>query len=84
MTNGDHRRDETYTLYFRVDEESIEQLLIPELRYGCSHVASYVGESNSHLHLVEGDSKFNRFVNVHEIATDYSGWFVKYQVDLSH
>ncbi|KAL8149307.1 F-box protein At5g07610-like [Apium graveolens] len=83
FTHGGQWRTETYTLYFKVDEESIEQLLIPRERCRYYHVASYVGESDSHLHLVAGNSDFNRFFHVYEMAKDYSGWFVKYHVDMS-
>ncbi|KAK2653404.1 hypothetical protein Ddye_013260 [Dipteronia dyeriana] len=41
----------------------------------------YFDESREHLHLVEihGTTKFD----VHEMETDYSRWFMKYQVDLN-
>ena len=76
-------RMDTYTLYFKVDEESVKQLPIPKRQYAYYHVASYIGESEGHLHLVGGDSDFNRLFKVYELARDYSGWFVKYQVDIS-
>ncbi|KAK1399683.1 F-box domain [Heracleum sosnowskyi] len=83
FANGGQQRNETYTLYFKVDEESIEQLPVSEKRYGDYYVASYVGESDGHFHLVEGNYDYNRSFNVHEMAIDYSGWFIKYKVDLS-
>lgn len=51
--------------------------------------ASYVGESEGHWHIVEEVPKLRRnpyftsSFNVYEVARDYSGWFVKYQVDLN-
>lgn len=51
--------------------------------------ASYIGESEGHWHIVEEvpklrpNSYFTSFMNVYEVARDYSGWFVKYQVDLN-
>ncbi|WOH01320.1 hypothetical protein DCAR_0520702 [Daucus carota subsp. sativus] len=58
--------------------------------------ASYIGESEGHWHIIEevprhilGEVPRHRnnpnlsLCNVYEVARDYSGWFVKYQVDLS-
>lgn len=42
----------------------------------------YFGESNGHLHLIEiNNAPATRF-SVYEMEMDYSGWFVKYHVDL--
>ncbi|WOH01321.1 hypothetical protein DCAR_0520703 [Daucus carota subsp. sativus] len=83
FTNHGCWRMDTHTLYFKVDEESLKQLPIPKKQYAYYHVASYVGESEGHLYLVEGDSDFNRLFKVYELARDFSGWFMKYQVDMS-
>ncbi|KAJ0099817.1 hypothetical protein Patl1_20699 [Pistacia atlantica] len=41
----------------------------------------YFGESRGHLHLIKVYCPCTMF-NVHEMLRDYSGWFVKYHVDL--
>lgn len=43
--------------------------------------ATYFGESRGHLHLISiGRPSFTKF----ELERDYSGWFVKYKVDLEN
>ncbi|KAK1399682.1 F-box domain containing protein [Heracleum sosnowskyi] len=75
------KRRESFTLYFKVEEERVEQLQMPRTPW--YRIASYVGESEGHWHLVERYSDFNSVFNVYELERDYSGWFMKYQVDLS-
>ncbi|KAK1351708.1 F-box domain [Heracleum sosnowskyi] len=88
--------DEPYALYFKVEEENIEQLPMPmkvintvqmegqEMVELHEQVATYLGVSEGHWHLVEVYSNSTCLFNVYdEMASDYSGWFVKYQVDLS-
>ncbi|KAK1399666.1 F-box domain [Heracleum sosnowskyi] len=79
-------RDEPYSLYFKVDEERVEQLPMPVKhisRVQMYLVAFYLGESEGHWHLIEVNSDFTSLFDVYEMAIDHSGWFVKYQVDLS-
>ncbi|KAL8149306.1 F-box protein At5g07610-like [Apium graveolens] len=75
------KRRESYTLYFKVEEERVEQLPMPTTPW--YRIASYVGESEGHWHLIERYSDFNSVFNVYELKRDYSGWFMKYQVDIS-
>lgn len=87
--------DEPYALYFKVEEEIVEQLPMPIRHINAveldwqeavemhEQVATYLGESEGHWHLVEVYSDSTCLFNVYEMALDYSGWFVKYQVDLS-
>ncbi|KAB5573968.1 hypothetical protein DKX38_001162 [Salix brachista] len=43
----------------------------------------YIGESAGHLHLVPGSrTSTSQEADVQEMRGDYSGWLVKYQVDL--
>ncbi|XP_074362757.1 F-box protein At5g07610-like [Apium graveolens] len=89
-------REEQYGLYFKVDEERLEQLPMPmrhilpaTLNENPYFAVSYIGESEGHWHIVEElpklrpNSHFTWLFNVYEVARDYSGWFVKYQVDLN-
>ncbi|KAL8121726.1 F-box protein At5g07610-like [Apium graveolens] len=88
--------DEPYTLYFKVEEEILEQLLMPmkhvnadeldgeeEMVEFREQVATYLVESEGHWHLIEVYSDSTCLFNVYEMALDYSGWFLKYEVDLS-
>lgn len=45
--------------------------------------ASYVGESEGHWYLIEVYYDSTCSYNMYDMASDYSGWFVKYRVDLS-
>ncbi|KAL8149290.1 hypothetical protein AgCh_006336 [Apium graveolens] len=87
-------RDDPYSLYFKVDEEKVEQLSMPvkHKRTVQMHVyewvetylvAFYLGEFEGHWHLIEVDYDFTSLFDVYEMAIDHSWWFVKYQVDLS-
>ncbi|KAM7465804.1 hypothetical protein LguiB_013366 [Lonicera macranthoides] len=42
----------------------------------------YFGVSNNHLHLLEIYGPQTTIFNAYEMERDYSGWFVKYRVDL--
>ena len=86
---GGYWRDEPCTLYFKVDEESLKRLPMPSKpdfiipNYADYLIPRYVGESEGHLHLVEFKNSTTTLLDVYEMARDYSGWFVKYQLDLS-
>ncbi|KAL6227137.1 hypothetical protein ACLB2K_001096 [Fragaria x ananassa] len=43
----------------------------------------YFGESAGHLYLIETYQHWNTQFDVMEMERDYSGWFVKYHVDLN-
>ncbi|KAJ0098326.1 hypothetical protein Patl1_20705 [Pistacia atlantica] len=69
-------------LYFTVDEETIHELPMPPLPKGTFlRKCYYFGECRGHLHLIEVYNPCTIF-NVYEMRRDYSGWFVKYHVDL--
>ncbi|OMO52221.1 hypothetical protein COLO4_37360 [Corchorus olitorius] len=70
-------------LYFHMDDEKLGQLPLPnnipsklELRY-----MTYLMECRGHLHLI-GTCLPPTELRVQEIESDYSGWIVKYHVDL--
>nr|XP_043616144.1 F-box protein At5g07610-like [Erigeron canadensis] len=73
--------------YFNLDKEKLQTLPLPEevtqyKDYRDGSMPLYFGESRGHLHLVEnapGDKSLH--LNVYEMLSDHSGWFVKYQVD---
>nr|XP_043617910.1 F-box protein At5g07610-like [Erigeron canadensis] len=46
-------------------------------------VPFYFGESGGHLHLVAGSHlEYHLHLNVYEMLSDHSGWYIKYQVEL--
>ncbi|KAM7465802.1 hypothetical protein LguiB_013364 [Lonicera macranthoides] len=71
------------SLYFNVQEEGIGTILMPPIPedFGERRLM-YFGVSNNHLHLVEIYGPRITIFNVYEMERDYSGWFVKYSVDL--
>ncbi|KAH7855082.1 hypothetical protein Vadar_021040 [Vaccinium darrowii] len=75
------------SLYYNVEEERLGTLPlppIPEDNYGYNREFRYYGESRGHLHLVvtyDRGGPMSR-IDVYEIEIDYSGWFVKFSVDL--
>ncbi|KAL6989448.1 hypothetical protein U1Q18_015197 [Sarracenia purpurea var. burkii] len=73
------------SLYFNLDEErlgTMPMLPVPEGKWWYDKEVMHYGESRRHLHLVEIFSPTTRF-NVYEMERDYSGWFVKFRVDLA-
>ncbi|KAI3756925.1 hypothetical protein L6452_04457 [Arctium lappa] len=75
--------------YFKLDVEQLQKLPLPMQvtssgGYQEGAIPHYFGECRGHLHLVERhDHDENRLnLNVYEMKSDHSGWFVKYQVEL--
>ncbi|XP_057477011.1 F-box protein At5g07610-like isoform X2 [Actinidia eriantha] len=71
------------SLYFNIEDERLGVMPMPPIPPGewSGRQFRYYGESRGHLHLVEIYGPTTQFV-VHEMERDYSGWFVKYHVDL--
>ncbi|TXG70583.1 hypothetical protein EZV62_005518 [Acer yangbiense] len=71
------------SLYFDADEEKLHELSMPAVPDGYGErMVRYFGESRNHLHLIEIYGPCTALFNVYEMERDYSGWFVKYRVDL--
>ncbi|KAF7811483.1 cell division cycle protein 48-like protein [Senna tora] len=78
-------------LYFNVDEEEVKDMPMPSMvhhdddDWDQTHQRQieYFGESRDHLHLIEIYGRKTLEFNVYEMKRDYSGWFVKYHVDLN-
>ncbi|TXG70550.1 hypothetical protein EZV62_005485 [Acer yangbiense] len=71
------------SLYWNIDEVQLHEMpmpttLIPEHRIRLR----YFGESRRHLHLVDMYGPSSTKFIVYEMERDYSGWFVKYRVDV--
>ncbi|MFS8027817.1 putative F-box domain-containing protein [Helianthus anomalus] len=72
--------------YFKIDDQQLHTLPLPLglIPSDSEVVRKYLGESRGHLHLIA----YNKFqggmvrVNVYEMLSDHSGWFVKYQLQL--
>ncbi|XP_071711683.1 F-box protein At5g07610-like [Rutidosis leptorrhynchoides] len=78
----------TDPLYFKLDTEQLQKLPCPvkttsRENYYDGLIPLYFGESRGHLHLMERakDESFLH-LNVYEMLSDHSGWFLKYQVEL--
>ncbi|KAJ0837574.1 putative F-box domain-containing protein [Helianthus annuus] len=72
-------------LYFKIEDEHLQTLPLPlEMAASTSSRTMYFGESRGHLHLIVHDYPKTslKTLNVYEMLSDHSGWFVKYQVDL--
>ncbi|OMO52198.1 hypothetical protein COLO4_37361 [Corchorus olitorius] len=79
---GDHS-----ILYFNIDDEKLGQLPLPKLPpnirsgYGTKYM-TYLMECRGHLHHI-GTCLPPTELKVQEMESDYSGWIVKYHVDLN-
>ncbi|KAL4557172.1 hypothetical protein LXL04_035344 [Taraxacum kok-saghyz] len=76
-------------LYFKLDTEELQSLPLPlpiasDEGYESGDCPLYFGESRGHLHLVETADRSSNFLhlNVYEMLSDHSGWFLKYRVEL--
>ncbi|GFZ15161.1 hypothetical protein Acr_24g0013510 [Actinidia rufa] len=73
------------SLYFNINQErlgTMPMVPVPEGKQWYDRQIMYYGESRDHLHIVEIYSPTTQF-NVYEMQRDYSGWVVKYTVDLA-
>ncbi|PSR93306.1 F-box protein [Actinidia chinensis var. chinensis] len=73
------------SLYFSINQERVgtmPMVPVPEGKQWYDRQIMYYGESRDHLHIVEIYSPTTQF-NVYEMQRDYSGWVVKYTVDLA-
>ncbi|KAF7811477.1 F-box protein [Senna tora] len=81
--------DREKSLYFKVDEEEVRDMPMPSRDHVHHNVRNlrrridYFGEFRDHLHLIEIHGPRKLEFNVYEMRRDYSGWFVKYHVDLN-
>ncbi|PIN20537.1 hypothetical protein CDL12_06779 [Handroanthus impetiginosus] len=75
------------SFYFNVEEESLRTLPMPPMQSEVHTMKRswYMGQSGGHLHLVDIQTNITRAscIDVYELLRDYSGWSVRYRVDLS-
>ncbi|KAH9648011.1 F-box protein [Citrus sinensis] len=83
-------------LCFKVDEEQLQEMPMPPFQVpsnsierlgmmvaeALGRIVVCFGESREHLHIVVNNDRCRKKFNVYEMKRDYSGWFVKYHVDL--
>ncbi|KAL6585188.1 hypothetical protein OROMI_004477 [Orobanche minor] len=68
--------------YFNLDEERLETMPRPPIGLRSTKpMTFYMGVSQNHLHVVEVYASDN-ILNVYEMESNHSGWFIKYEVDL--
>ncbi|KAK1398464.1 F-box domain containing protein [Heracleum sosnowskyi] len=69
--------------YFNVDEERFGTFPRPPIGARRTSMRSfYFGESEGHLHVTEV-CQYATSLSMYEMKSDYSGWFVKYRIDLA-
>ncbi|PPR84415.1 hypothetical protein GOBAR_AA36294 [Gossypium barbadense] len=72
------------SFYFNAEEEELRDLPMPPIPddWECLRRVLYFGESPNRLHLIEIYPPPTSRFSVYEVESDYSGWFVKYNIDL--
>ncbi|KAA3458166.1 F-box protein [Gossypium australe] len=72
------------SFYFNVQEEELRDLPMPPIPDDWEDLRRvlYFGESRNHLHLIEIYRPPTSRFSVYEVESDYSGWFVKYNINL--
>ncbi|KAF3434832.1 hypothetical protein FNV43_RR21919 [Rhamnella rubrinervis] len=72
------------SLYFNVDEKCVREIPMPEPLYPnwSDMRLEYFGLSGDHLHIVGIYEPLWPNFDVYEMKRDYSGWFVKFSVEL--
>ncbi|XP_071736519.1 F-box protein At5g07610-like [Rutidosis leptorrhynchoides] len=74
-----------FILYFKLDEKVLDHIYCPFHLLGVSHelYCGYMYEFRGHLLVVEiPNPPDNVKFKIHELKKDYSGWNMKYRVDL--
>ncbi|KAK6915220.1 F-box domain [Dillenia turbinata] len=72
-------------LHFDVEREVLQTIPMPPKPEGReSRACRYMGEAGGHLHVVEIFDFYPTSFEVMEMKEDCSGWFLKYQVDLTN
>ncbi|MBA0821170.1 hypothetical protein Goarm_018042 [Gossypium armourianum] len=72
------------SFYFNVQDEELRDLPMPPIPDDWEDLRryQYFSESQNHLHLIEIYQPPTTRFCVYEIESDYSGWFVKYNINL--
>ncbi|KAK8343994.1 hypothetical protein V6Z12_A07G051500 [Gossypium hirsutum] len=72
------------SFYFNVQDEELRDLPMPPIPDDWEDLrrCRYFGESQNHLHLIKIYRPPTTRFTVYEIESDYSGWFVKYNINL--
>ncbi|KAL8500254.1 hypothetical protein ACS0TY_020020 [Phlomoides rotata] len=75
------------SIYFEIETEGMKSLLMPPMQ-SKNHTMNrswYLGESGGHLHLVDVHTIItsDSTIDIYELRSDYSGWFIRCRVDIS-
>ncbi|KAL2232795.1 F-box protein At5g07610-like [Sesamum indicum] len=74
------------SFYFKVEEESLGFLRMPFIQSEVQAMERswHLGQSGGHLHLVDIETNITRdsSIDIYELQNDYSGWFLRYRVNL--
>lgn len=75
------------SLYFDLKDESLKTLPMPPI-HGDIYTPKrmrHLGQSGGHLQLIDSEAKMyhNPPMDIYEMNGDYSGWFLKYSIDLN-
>ncbi|OVA19259.1 Mitochondrial carrier protein [Macleaya cordata] len=74
---------ESSSLYFEIERESVKTMPMPPVPDGwAKRNIQYFGECRGHMHLIESYDPSTTCFDILEMVTDYTGWIVKYRVDL--
>ncbi|KAK9051331.1 hypothetical protein SSX86_027958 [Deinandra increscens subsp. villosa] len=71
-------------LYFKIDVQQLQSVALPVEMTAFELHTMYIGESRGHLHLIGRTYRrsYSLHLNVYEMLSDHSGWFLKYQLEL--
>lgn len=77
--------DQNY-MYYEVESERLQSMNLPLEMMSSESKVMYFGECRGHLHLVttKCGENFMLHMNVYEMLSDCSGWFVKYEVKIDN
>ncbi|OVA19254.1 F-box domain [Macleaya cordata] len=71
------------SLYFDIDQELLKTMPMPPIPHGFGRTRiEYFGECKGHLFLIAIYSSSMTHFDILEMETDYTGWNIKYHVDL--
>ncbi|XP_026458283.1 F-box protein At5g07610-like [Papaver somniferum] len=71
------------SLYYDINQEMFKTLPMPPIPNGRDRRRiEYFGEYKGHMHLIEMYGPFSTSFDILHMETDYSGWNVKYRVNL--
>ncbi|KAK6159115.1 hypothetical protein DH2020_006429 [Rehmannia glutinosa] len=75
------------SFYFKIEDETLKSLSMPRMQSELITMKRswYLGQSGGYLHLVDIQTNIIRdsSIDIYELLDDYSGWVIRYRVELS-